>query len=75
MSRPEASINLNEITYNLFYNVSTATVVRSLSVTGISCEDLEASRPETSINLDEIAYNLFCNVGITTIARSLSEDL
>jgi hypothetical protein len=73
--RSETSINLNAITYNLFYNVGAATVIRSLSVIKISYKDLEAFRPEASINLNEIIYNLFYNVGITIIVRSLFESL
>jgi hypothetical protein len=75
MSRSEASINLNEITYNLFYNVSATTVIRSLFIIEVSYKDLETSRPEIFINLNEIIYNLFYNVGITTVTRSLSENL
>jgi hypothetical protein len=73
--RPETSINLDAITYNLFYNVGVTTIIRSLSVTEIFCENSEMSRLKTSINLNEIIYNLFYNVGITIIVRSLSEDL
>jgi hypothetical protein len=73
--RPEASINLSAITYNLFYNVGVTTVARLLSIIGVSCEDFKASRPEAFINLNEITYNLFCNVSTAIIAYLLSESL
>jgi hypothetical protein len=73
--RSEISINLSAITYNLFYNVGAATIIRLLFITEISYEDLKASRPETFINLNKITYNLFYNVDTVTIIRLLSEDL
>jgi hypothetical protein len=73
--RFKTSINLNAITYNLFYNVGATTVTRLLSVIRAFCEDFEASRLEISINLNEIIYNLFYNVNTTIIVRSLSENL